>query len=717
MIKVSRRGMLKALGWGAAGITVVATTGSYMFPVLPSRKEPTAKDAAAWISLRPDGRIKIAAPRVEMGQGIAIGFRQIVAEELFIDLAGTTLIQPDTAIIPLCRATVGSESMKDFGPLVAQAGATLAVELRTRAAMEMGTQSEKVVLEHGRALGPGGKELTFANLAAGRPVLLESKGAQDVRSRSFSAEHKRRIVGQPVPTHDIRAIVTGEGVLYADDIHLPDMVFGAVIRSDGVDGAVTDIDDEACKSIPGYIGLFRDGSFHGVLAERRGALEEVKRSLWVEDKFDTNIANDTLHRAIDIDDKRAGSSLEHTLIDRGELQQGGWDIDIRLDVPFASHASIEPRVAVARFDNDSKLEIWTGTQDAFFVRDTLAETLGLAKDKVIVHGMRIGGGFGARSLVGAELEAARLARLSGRPVKVVWSRQDEFRAGFHRPPSSHRVRASADRNGKLTRWHHAFRSGHIIFTSAGMGPLLQMVTSVVADPGSARGAIPPYEIEACRVEFEDVRLPVMTGPWRGLGALSNVWAVETAMDAIARTHGWDPFDFRLANLTPKQARLATVLKKVADMADWTGRRTDSNYTMGIACGIYKDMSYSAIAAEVDITQDPVRVRQVWCAHDCGRIVNPDQVRAQIEGNIVWGIGSALKEELRIKDGRIVPSNFSAYPMMRYSEVPEIDIALLEGENIPTGAGETAIVCSAAAVTNAISAGTEVAVKRLPHQSG
>ena len=180
--------------------------------------------------------------------------------------------------------------------------------------------------------------------------------------------------------------------------------------------------------------------------------------------------------------------------------------------------------------------MWTGTQDPFFVRDSLADAFGLGRDKVVVHGMRMGGGFGARTIVAAEMEAARLAKLCGRPVKVQWSRSDEFRAGFHRPPSSHRIRLSADAAGRITNWHHAFRSGHIIFTSAAMGPGLQFATSFVADPGVARGSIPPYAADATRVEFEDVRLPVKTGPWRGLGAAANndnVMKVGLAGDTLS----------------------------------------------------------------------------------------------------------------------------------------------------------------------------------------
>ena len=249
--------------------------------------------------------------------------------------------------------------------------------------------------------------------------------------------------------------------------------------------------------------------------------------------------------------------------------------------------SIEPRTAVARFGESVGLEIWTGTQDPFFVRNALADSCGLDRDKVVVHGMRIGGGFGARTIVAAEMDAARLAKLCGRPGKVQWSRSDEFRAGFHRPPSSHRIRLTADWAGRITRWHHAFRSGHVIFTSAAMGPGLQFATSFIADPGVARGAIPVYEAGETHVVFEDVRLPVKTGPWRGLGAAANSWAVETAVDALARAKGIDPLQLRLTSITPEHRWLKGVLTAVAEMAGWASRPKDSSDEgWGLACGIY-----------------------------------------------------------------------------------------------------------------------------------
>jgi len=712
---LSRRRMLALLGWTAAGITAIASTGASAFPVLPYRKPSTTVEAAGWVSLRPDGMYELWSPRAEMGQGIAIGLRQIVADELETDPARVRCLSPDTALIAPARATVGSDSLKDYGPLVAQAAATLAVAVRRIAARHLGSTPDAVSLSGDRAVGPNGTAVALAALAADGPVLVDGETEAAVAPRFARADAAARHVGRPVPTDRIDTIVTADAPLYADDIRLPGMVYGAMIRPDGVDGVVEAVDDSACRAIPGYIGLIEVDGTYGLLAERRWALARAMAAVSVKETHDETVSTRSVMAAIDIDAGLDGGRLEHVPHGGAVDEDTAFDVDLRLDVPLAAHAAMEPRTAVARFTGDGGLELWTGTQDAFFVRNTVADDLGLDDEKVIVHNMRIGGAFGGRTLCFQELDAARLARAAGRPVHVQWSRRDEFRAAFHRPPSSHRIRASLDENGRIATWWHAFRSGHVIFTSAALGPVLRFATSFVADMGVARGSTPPYAAGTTRVEFEDVRLPVMTGPWRGLNAGPNCWAIETAIDQLARHAGQDPLDFRLANLPPEKARLADVLQRVAAMAGWRSRAASPGRSFGLACGVYKEMSYAAVVAEVDLSATPVKVVRLWCAHDCGLVVNPDQVRAQIEGNLVWGIGMALKEELVIEDGRIVAESHADYEMVRYSDVPALEIDLIDSTAAPTGAGETAIVAATAAVTNAIAAATGRPVTRLPYR--
>jgi isoquinoline 1-oxidoreductase beta subunit len=300
-------------------------------------------------------------------------------------------------------------------------------------------------------------------------------------------------------------------------------------------------------------------------------------------------------------------------------------------------------------------------------------------------------------------------------VKVQWSRAQEFQLGFHRPPSSHRIRARlSDR--KLADWWHCFASSHILFTNAVVPSWLQKITDVVGDDGVARGARLPYKAKAKRTEFDLVRVPIYTGPWRGLGAGPNVFAIEVAMNQCAIQAKADPVQFRLDHI--EDDRLAQVLQRVAQTANWgqpgidrPGRRAGR----GVACGIYKAMSYAAVVADVEVDEQTaaVRVTQMWCVHDCGQVINPDQVKAQCEGNLVWGLGMVLKESLPNSARGVEASTFAQSPIALFADVPKMMIDLVDNQHAPTGAGETAIVAAGAAIANAIRQATGFQIASLP----
>ena len=306
------------------------------------------------------------------------------------------------------------------------------------------------------------------------------------------------------------------------------------------------------------------------------------------------------------------------------------------------------------------LRLWVGNQDVFYQRDAVARQLDLDASQVLVQACRMGGAFGGRTICTVEMEAAVLAHHWGGAVKVQWTRPQELKYGFHRPPSHHRLRARLH-NGRLQHWWHAFATSHILFTNAAMPAWMQTVSSFVGDAGSARGALIPYQVPQQRIEMDLVRLPVFTGPWRGLGAGPNSFAVETAWDMLAHTAGTDPVAFRLAHIT--DARLAQVLQQVASLARWGQASAAApagwRRGRGVACGIYKAMSY--VATVVDVAVDPasgaVQVLHLWCVHDCGRLINPDQVRAQCEGTLVWGVAMALTDGLPVDDTGVAGQQF------------------------------------------------------------
>ena len=686
---VHRRSLLRV---GGAGLIVGFFAGCAM-PVIPKRPKPDLETATGWVRFA-NGRYTLYIPRVEMGQNILTGLKQIACDELDIDWDRLDARLPHTGQIARVRATVGSESIKDFALPLAQACATL------REAVVAGRQQGELK-------------------AVARPASA---------LRSLSGTGTQRYVGRSVPIEQGQAIVRGEP-LFAGDVRRPGQLYGRVMRapaSPELKSVAAALNELAAQSVPGFVALVRDDLLAmansegvGIVARTPGTLDRIEAALAVKWQVAGGFEQAEIDAAIDIDRLLAVSGQRSKQIHDDPIDandaDGGWDIDVRIDIPLAAHAPIEPRVAVAAFSQNGHLELWVGTQDVFYQRDVMAKRLGMAEEQVIVHGQRVGGGFGGRTICTVELEAAVLARAAQAPVKVQWTRAQEFRQAFHRPPSSHRIRARL-KNGKLDQWWHSFASSHILFSNAVVPPWLQRITDLIGDDGVARGATLPYKATARRTEFDLVRLPVFTGPWRGLGAAPNVFAIESAIDECARKAGIDPVQFRLANVD--DPRLARVLQRAATAAGWgpkPGSTTALRRGRGVACGIYKAMSYAAVVAdvEVDTAAGTVKVVRMVCAHDCGRVINPDQVRAQCEGNLVWGLGMVLVEQLPVAASQVAAASFAESPIPRLSDVPAMQVVLVDEGDPPTGAGETAIVASGAAIANAIRDAIGLRPQRLP----
>jgi isoquinoline 1-oxidoreductase beta subunit len=479
------------------------------------------------------------------------------------------------------------------------------------------------------------------------------------------------------------------------------------------------MNEVAARQIKGFVALVRSPHLRmassegvGIVAQTPGALDRIEQALQTRWSVQGQADAQSIQQSIDIDRRMSARSKRDKYIHDDAVPEGQWDVDLRIDVPMAAHAAIEPRVAVAQMQTDGRLEMWVGSQDVFYQRDVVCRRLGMAEDKVLVHGCRVGGAFGGKTISTVELEAAVLAHEIKTPVKVQWTRAQELLQAFHRPPSSHRVRARL-KNGQLDHWTHDFASSHILFTGAVVPAWMQKITDFIGDDGVARGAAFPYKAQAKRTGFDLVRLPVHTGPWRGLGAGPNAFAIESAMDECARVAGRDPVEFRLQHI--EEPRLKRVLEQAVASAPsapqlvkgWLQGR-------GVACGIYKKTSFAAVVADVQV--DPasgeVRVRHMHCAHDCGRVVNPDQVRAQCEGNLVWGLGMVLVESWST-DAR----NFGESPIPRLTQLPGLSVHLVDHGEPPSGAGETAIVAAGAAIANAVRTATGWRLRQLPLKPG
>lgn len=681
-----RRTFLAAAGGGLVVLIGAGVATWSQVPVLPKRPEPDAETAFGWIAYR-DSRFILTLPRAEMGQNIATAFKQVACSELGVGWELVELRLHDTSLFPV-KATVGSESVGLFTEPLAQACASL------RDALDAGR------LEGHIAVLP-------------RPVSA---------LRAFRAGG---LVGASPELAQGRHIVTG-AALYAADVARPGLLYGRVLRapaSPEVRSRAGGWDRIAAEKIPGFVAVVEDcGSPNGhaeglgIVASRPGALDLITEALAVEWQIDNHPAHPDIAQTIDIDTALSKGDLGNIVMD--DAPDGiSWDVNLRFDLPFAAHAQIEPRAAVAEWE-DGRLMIWTGTQDAFYVRDELAGVFGIDPDAVTVQTMRIGGAFGGKVLCRAEMEAAALARAAGAPVKVQWTRAQEYAFAYHRPPSSHRLRLQLS-GGRITDWDHQQVSSHIIFTPAGLPAWMQVVTDLVAgDPGVARGMRIPYAVERAHAAYDMIRLPVHSGPWRGLGAGPNCLAVESAMDEAALAAGADPLEFRLDHI--RDPRLAEVLRRLGEVANWQGAaasgRNDIRTGRGIACGIYKENSYAAVVADVSVEPSGhIRVTRLWCVHDCGLVINPNQVRAQCEGNLVWSIGMVLSDDLPIEAGRVIAENFHDAPIPRLSEAPPIVVDLIDSNLPPSGAGETAIVAGPGAIANAIRAATGVRPTNFPLQ--
>ncbi len=672
-------GLVALVGGGAATWSRV--------PVIPRRPDPDARTAPGWIA-HAGGRFTLTLPRAEMGQNIATALRQVACAELGADWDAVDVVLHATGM-PRVKATVGSESVALFAEPLAQACAAL-----------------RDALAEGRSTG----------------VV-----AVTVRPRSeLRALRRGGLIGASPEMSQGRGIVTG-APLFAADVRRPGMLFGRVLRAPASVETASRPQRwsiGAARAMPGFVGVVaacgpRIGQAQGlgILATRPGALDGIAEALQVEWEVAVLPPRPDIARAIDVDARRAEGALPHVVRD-GAPADGDWDVDLRLDLPLAAHGPIEPRAAVAAWQAD-RLTVWAGTQDAFYIRDVLADAFGLRAGAVTVQSCRIGGAFGGKTTCTVEAEAAALSRAAGAPVKVQWTRAQEYALGFHRPPSSHRIRARMAQ-GRITDWDHAQVSSHVMFTAAVVPAWMQRGTDLVAgDGGVARGMAAPYALGRARATYDAVRLPVHTGPWRGLGAGPNALAIESAMDEAAIAAGADPLAFRLAHI--EDPVLAAVLARAGEIAGWggppvpvEGRRTGR----GIACGIYKGVSHAAAVADVAVDdRGRVRVTRLWCVHDCGLVINPDQVRAQCEGNLVWSLGMVLTDDLPTADGHVVALSFAEAPIPRMTEVPPITVDLIRSERAPQGAGETAIVAGPGAIANAIRAATGHRPRRFPVRPG
>jgi isoquinoline 1-oxidoreductase len=498
------------------------------------------------------------------------------------------------------------------------------------------------------------------------------------------------IAGHSTPKVDGHLFVTGKHQ-YASDVRLPGMLYGKILRPTSWRATLAAVNTSAAEAMPGVI-VVHDGDFVGVAAPSESLAERALAAIKAQwNPGSTASAKDLFEELKRPGRGEGGGGREARGQASGSIERGRADADIRLEatytIAYIAHAPLEPRSAVAQWDG-GKLTVWTGTQRPFGVRGELVEAFRLPDAAVRVIVPDTGAGYGGKHSGEAAVEAARLARAAGKPVKLVWTREEEFTWAYFRPAGVIEITSGIRRDGTLTAWEfHNYNSG-----------------------GSGIHSL--YEVPNQRAEFHQSSSSLRQGSYRALASTANHFARESHMDELAHAARLDPLEFRLKNL--KDPRLRAVLEAAASAFGW-GRKTGADRGIGIGAGAEKG-SYVATCAEVavDKSSGRVQVLRAVTAFECGAVINPDHLKNQVEGAMVMGLGGALFEAIEFEDGRITNPRFSRYRVPRFRDTPEIDVVLLDRKDLPpAGAGETPIVGIAPAIGNAIFDATGVRLRSLP----
>ena len=635
------------------------------------------KEVSAWIHIGADGKITVYTGKVEIGQNIRTSLAQSVAEELHAPLASISMVMGDTDLVPWDAGTFGSRSTPTMGPELRTMASTARAMLVAAAAERWKADPGTLRAENGRVTNPAtNATLGYGEITRGEKLTRTVSGDPPLTP---AAEWK--VAGTPAPKVDGREFVTGAHT-YPSDIVLPGMLFGKILRPAGYNATLLSVDSSAAEKMPG-VQVVRDGDFIGVVAPDVWSAEKALLSVEARWKVPAQISSAELFPVLERLAGADGPSPDSVPFAYAEVQ-----LAETYTVAYLAHAPLEPRAAVADW-REGKLTVWTGTQRPFGVRDDLVRAFRLSPAQVRVLMPDMGSGYGGKHTGECAVEAARLAKAAGKPVKLIWTREEEFTWAYFRPAGLIRIRSGARRDGQLVSWeHHNYNSGP-----------------------SAIGT--PYTVSDPVTQFHEwPEAPLAQGSYRGLAATANHFARETHMDELAHTLGIEPLQFRLQNLS--DPRLKTVFEKAAARFGWSGAKSSSTRGFGIAGGTEKG-GYTAACAEVEVNAEHrVRVRRIIQAWESGAIVNPDGLRNQVMGAMVQGLGGAMFESVQFANGKVTNAHFAEYRVPRFRDTPQMEVVLVDRRDLPSaGAGETGIVAVAPAIGNAIFAATGIRIRSMP----
>ena len=637
-----------------------------------------------------DGVITVLTGKIEMGQGARTELAQAAAEELRVPISQVRMVMGDTGLVPDDGLTAGSRTTPSTVPAVRQAAAAARGFLLELAARKWGVEPGVLTASDGKILHTSDQRMiTFAELATSGEAAEALK--QNVPSDiTLTRVDKWRVMGTSVARTNRRDLVTGAHK-YPSDLTRPGMLYGKVLRAPSYAAKLISVDLGPAKAMRDVV-VVQDGSFVGVAAPTTFLAEQALKAVAETAKWETG-SHPSSKEVYEHLRKGVQGGVPASPFNE-ELSQAAKKLQAVYHVAYVQHAPMETRTALAEW-LDGKLTVWTGTQNPFGYHSELARAFHLENDKVRVIVPDFGCGFGGKHTAEAAIEAARLAQAAARPVLVRWTREEEFTWAYFRPAAVIDVAASLDAKGGLTSWH---------FINVNSG---------------AAAVDTPYRAGKTQCRTVASNAPLRQGSYRVLAATANNFARESFMDELAAAAGADPLDFRLTHLD--NPRLRAVLDEAAKRFKWRERvrQKQPNIGVGLACGTEKG-SFVAACAEVviDPATDRITVRRVTEVFECGAIVNPHNLLAQVQGCIIMGLGPALREEMQFADGKMRNASFSRYLVPRFADVPELDIHLLNRPDLPSaGGGETPIIAIAPAIANAVFHATGKRTRQMPIRLG
>lgn len=659
--------------------------------------------AATWFEITADNEIFFHSPKVEMGQGAFTGLAQIAAEELEVAIEKVNIVHATTAGRPIDpRSTGGSDSISALYTPLRELAAGLREMLRNNAAKIMDVSADSLSLDNGVISGKG-QSMTYGDIVKRATDWKAPKKVKLKDRKDF------KVIGKPIPRVDLMPKILGDPI-FGMDVTLPDMLYGMVVRPPKIDTVFVSADASKAKSMPGVVQIVQEKDFVAVVTKSRPEAEMAIRAIKVNWKTNKNWE----HQEI-LELTKVGKGKEYLIQKEGSKKKEGL-LASDYTTPAGAHAQLEPNGSVAHVEKN-KCTIYISTQVPKHTRTEVAEALGFKEEQVEIKPTYLGGGFGRRLHTPNAIQAALISRAVGKPVHVFFSRQDEFQSAEFRPPTHHVVKGKLDENGMIDYIEHHISSGDAVFGSPLASKMMERFLG--ADVGTwAGGRINYTKIPNIRVSSWKVKLPFATTMWRAPGLMANTFVLESFIDELAHQAGKDPMEFRLAHLpdTEKGKRQKAVIKAAAEKAGW-GRPLPAGRALGIATSGELGTVVAEVA-EVSIENegygDYIKVHKVTCAIDPVLAVNPDGIKAQVEGAIIMGISASLYEKMEVKNSKITPTIYGPYRMAMMKDAPkEIEVIIMETGDKPSGVGEPPIGPIGAAIANAVFTLTGKRLRNMP----